>query len=191
MERDETDADLIRQAQHGEAHAFRLLVERYADPAWRTARVLLADRGAAEDALQEAWMDAWRGLSRFQGDRPFRPWLLRVVANRCRMAARRRIVPAQPLLPEDAETVVGAESPVETLLRREGDAELYAALSALPVDQRHVVELRFFAELDLADIACVLAIPLGTVKSRLHRALLAVRQQLAHEDSTTPLREGT
>jgi DNA-directed RNA polymerase specialized sigma24 family protein len=123
-----TDADLDPPGPAGGCAGVPPALERRAEAAWRTVRVLLADRGAAEDALREAWVDAWRGVSRFQGDHPFRPWLLRVVVNCCRMGARRRILSAHPLLLEDAE------SPMETLPRREDDAELHAVLAALPAD---------------------------------------------------------
>jgi RNA polymerase sigma factor (sigma-70 family) len=182
------EEELIRQAQQGDAHAFRLLVERYAEVVWRTARVLVADRAADEDVLQEAWLDAWRGLTTFQIGRPFAPWLLAVVANRCRMSARRRTIPSISLT-TDADTLAGEDTALDALLRREGEAELTAALATLPADQRRVVELRYFAELDLAEIASVLGIPLGTVKSRLHRALLGVRLRLSSDDPA-PLTEG-
>src|SRR5690349_66723 len=88
----------IRQAQRGDHFAFRKLVEAYSDVAWRVARTLLEDSLAAEDALQEPWLDAWRGLAYFDNTRPFRPWLLTIVANRCRMTRcrmtrRRRALP--------------------------------------------------------------------------------------------------
>src|SRR3989442_1190574 len=81
--------DLIRRAQLGDQGAFRQLVEFYSPLAERTARAFLADRAGAEDAVQEAWLDAWRALPRFALGRPFRPWLLTLVGNRCRMSARR------------------------------------------------------------------------------------------------------
>src|SRR6516225_9182521 len=95
--------ELIRCAQAGDAEAFHALVLRYSGVAWRTARVLLGDSGPAEDAVQEAWLDAWRGLIRFQSDRPFRPWLLRLVANRCRMALRKRAATTVRLTEQIAE----------------------------------------------------------------------------------------
>src|SRR4051812_47599516 len=90
------EEDLVRRAQAGEQQAFRQLVETYAGLVERTSRALLADRSLAEEAAQEAWLDAWRGLPRFQAGRPFRPWLLTIVANRCRMHARRRRPPSVP-----------------------------------------------------------------------------------------------
>src|SRR5215475_3061148 len=83
------EVDLIRSAQAADQEAFRALVERYRLPVLRTARILLADSALAEDVAQEAWVNAWRALSQFDRARPFRPWILRIVANCCRMELRR------------------------------------------------------------------------------------------------------
>lgn len=173
------DDELIARAQLGDTDAFHRLVESYSDVAWRTARVLLQDRGQAEDAIQEAWLDVWQGLHRFTLGRPIRPWLLTLVANRCRMSGRRRVVMTVPLTVDEAELLVGADDVGGDLLRREADADLRAALALLPPDQQRVLELRYFADLDLGEIAAVTGIALGTVKSRLHRALGALRISLS------------
>src|SRR5262249_37749981 len=86
------EQDLIGRAQLGDQEAFYQLVEHNAQIVWRTAATLLHDDALAEDAAQEAWLDVWRALDRFHLDRPFRPWLLTIVANRCRMLKRRRTV---------------------------------------------------------------------------------------------------
>lgn len=172
---------LIQRAQLGDTAAFRQLVEAHTALAWRTARVLLPNRAAAEDALQEAWVDVWRGLAGFHAGRPFRPWLLAVVANRCRMSARRHALATVPLPPADSAAFAGPDHATDAVLRGEADAELRAALALLPDDQRRVLELRYFAELDLSEIAAITDAPLGTVKSRLHRALGAVRAVLAKD----------
>ncbi|HEY0739799.1 MAG TPA: sigma-70 family RNA polymerase sigma factor [Herpetosiphonaceae bacterium] len=167
------DDDLIQRAQAGDQTAFRGLVERYSTLVGRTARVLLADRMTAEEAAQDAWLDAWRNLGRFERGRPFRPWLLKLVINRCRMVARRRLPPSIPLDQIGADQLSGpaiAAAPATGL-----DADLAQALATLPIEQQRVVALRFFAELELAEIALVTGTRLGTVKSRLHRALAALR----------------
>lgn len=184
--------DLIRRTQGGDQAAFRALVEQYTPMAWRTARALLADRGAAEDALQDAWLDVWRAAPRLDPTRPFRPWLLTVVANRCRMQARRRSLPMAPLDDALAERLADAtsERAYDAPSSHNGaatfaadDSSLDAALAALTTEQRRVLALRYHADLDLNEIADVLAIPLGTVKSRLHRALAALRARLGVTNS--------
>jgi RNA polymerase sigma-70 factor (ECF subfamily) len=173
--------DLIRCAQAGDHGAFRKLVDTYTPVAWYAAQVLLSDRSSVEDVLQESWLDAWRGLSRFQRGRPFRPWLLTIVARRCRMTTRRRSLPTVPFDLEETGQIPSDDRVSDRLLRLEADQVLQMALAALPAEQQRILELRFFADLELAEIALMLGIPLGTVKSRLHRALNVLRKRLTHE----------
>ena len=167
---------IIRRAQMGDQRAFQQLTELYHDIAWRTARVLLSERTVAEDALQDAWLDVWRGLPRFQIYRPFRPWLLTIIANRCRMTARRQNITTVPLVDSsEVDGLFSTDDVLKYVLHQERGVELQAALIMLPSEQQRVLGLRFFAELELNEIALVMAIPVGTVKSRLHRALTALR----------------
>jgi RNA polymerase sigma-70 factor (ECF subfamily) len=179
------EEDLIRRARAGDQAAFRSLVERYLPVAWRICRILLADRGMAEDALQEAWIDVWTGLPRVNAARPLRPWLLTVVANRCRMAARRRGIPTIPLDAALVEQLHGVDSIAHELeLRDRYQAEvaryaaLQTALSMLSREQRQLLALRYQAELELGEIALIIGVPVGTVKSRLHRTLATLRTRL-------------
>jgi RNA polymerase sigma-70 factor (ECF subfamily) len=168
------DGELVRQARLGDPSAFQHLVDLYAPIAWRTALVFLKDRHLAEDAVQEAWLDVWRGLPRFREGEPFRPWLVTLIANRCRKAgrnARERDVP----LDDAAALVSDAEQPESRVQRVETFDALREALADLPQEQRRMLELRYFADLELAEIAAVTSVPVGTVKSRLHRALRALR----------------
>lgn len=179
---------LIAQARAGDEAALGQLIERYERLVWRTALVVLADRAATEDAVQEAWIDVWRGLPRFDVARPFRPWLLAIVANRCRMTARRHVLPMLSLDDEDVEVEELPAAGVDLLdaaERAETGAELEAMLACLPDDQRRILQLRYYADLELGEIALVLGVPLGTVKSRLHRALDALRRLLTATGKTT------
>lgn len=176
----ETDLDgtIIQRAQLGDQRAFQQLIEAYHTIAWRTARVLLPDRSTIEDVMQEAWLDVWRGLPRFQRNRPFRPWLLTIVANRCRMLLRRRRPATLVLDDVEMERIIVVDDVLEHILRLEVDGELQLALETLSAEQRCVLELRFFADLDLSEIALITNVPLGTVKSRLYRALSNLRAHL-------------
>ena len=185
------EENLIRRARVGDQGAFRTLVEGYLPVAWRICRILLADRGMAEDALQDAWIDVWTALPRVDVRRPFRPWLLTVVANRCRMAARRRRVPTIPLDAALAEQLHGVDSIAYELELRDRyqdevtrHAALQTALSTLSRDQRQLLALRYQAELELGEIALVIGAPIGTVKSRLHRTLATLRTQLTSSQPT-------
>ena len=171
------EEEAIRQAQSGDHFAFRKLVEAHSDVAWRVARTLLEDSLAAEDALQEAWLDTWRGLAYFGSTRPFRPWLLTIVANRCRMTRRRRALPTTSIRETMyADTLY--EDLADALVHSETDACLAASLAMLPFDRRRLIELRYFAQLDISEIALVLGVADGTVKSRLHRTLATLRTML-------------
>ena len=165
---------IIQLAQTGDQEAFQQLIETYNG----TAQVLLPDQMAVEDVMQEVWLDVWRGLSRFQKGRSFRPWLLTIVANRCRMTMRRRKGPLQTLDTAEAEQILSVDDVLEHVLRLEEDVELQIALETVSAEQRRVLELRFFADLNLNEIALITNTPLGTVKSRLHRALNSLRLRL-------------
>lgn len=173
--------DLVRRAQAGEQAAFRQLLDSYSTLTERTARVLLADRRDAEDAVQDAWLDAWRGLHTFQHGRPFRPWILTLVSNRCRMLARKAKPPTAPLDPDGLShhtTLADAVYP----FGRQGGADysaLQTALDGLDSEHKKLLALRFFADLQLDEIAALLNLPAGTVKSRLHRTLRTLRDQLS------------
>ena len=170
--------DVLRRAQEGDPEAFRSLVEAYTPLAWRLACSLLGDPLAAEDAVQEAWVDVWRALPRFRVERSFRPWLTTLVANRCRSMRRRRSVPTIALHEALVDDIPDRESATDAPAP-DDDADLAAALRRLPAEQRQVLRLRYFADLELAEIALVTGLPLGTVKSRLHRALAALRSSLS------------
>lgn len=170
---------IIRRAQLGDQRAFQHLVETYHALVWRIVRVLVGDSCVAADVEQEAWLDVWLGLPGFQLDQPFRPWLLTVVKNRSRKQFRRHTLLTESF--DDALTA-SERAPVDglaQLVRWEAQRDLILAVTALPAEQARVLALRYFADLDLAEIALVTEAPLGTVKSRLHRALGALRERLS------------
>ncbi len=173
------ESSIIRRAQTGDQRAFQQLVETYHALVWRTARALLGEATAAEEVEQEAWLDVWRGLPAFRLDRPFRPWLLTVVANRCRKQVRRHSIASEPLDESTLESV--ASDGFSHVLKREQRTDLAHEVASLPAEQSRVLALRYFADLDLAEIATMTGAPLGTVKSRLHRALGALRERLSLE----------
>ena len=150
----------------------------YQGIAFRTAYVIARNAADAEEAAQDGLVKAWRALGRFREGAPFRPWLLRIVANeasnRRRSAGRR----ASLVLRAAAEEPSGdaAPSPEAELLSAEQRATLLAAVETLPEEQRDVVALRYFLGLSEAEVAETLAIPQGTVKSRTARALERLRE---------------
>lgn len=170
------ESEAIERAQRGDKEAFRFVVEQYAGLVGRTARVLTQNPHDAEDAVQEAWIDAWRALPRFQVDKPFRPWLITIVANRCYKKARSNRILTLPYTHEMADTT--GETPLWAGLGRAYDVELHEALGKLDDEQKRLLALRFYADLKMDEIAEVMGIALGTVKSRLHRVMSTLREEL-------------
>lgn len=149
---------------------FLRLADRELRPAYRLAGYLLGSADEAEDAVQEAIIRAWRGWPNLRDENRFAVWFEQIVANVCRDRGQRRS--RLRALPLDAKMVVVARDPFRAALDRD---EVGRALQALPADQRAVVVLRYWRDLPLEEIAERLAVPLGTVKSRLHYGLLAMR----------------
>jgi RNA polymerase sigma factor (sigma-70 family) len=163
--------------------AYEELVRRYQDVAVRTAHVI-SPGADAEDAAQEAFVKAHAALARFRPDAPFRPWLLRIVANearnRRRSAGRRAGLALRAA--EDRPSDDAAPSPESAVLAHEQRDALVAAINALRDEDREVIGARYLLELSEAETAEALGIPRGTVKSRLSRALERLRTQMAAAD---------
>ncbi|MET0800174.1 MAG: sigma-70 family RNA polymerase sigma factor [Actinomycetota bacterium] len=173
------DAELTARARDGDVGAYEELVTRYQGIAFRVAWLVVRNRGDAEDAVQEAFVKAYYALPRFRTGAPFRPWILRIVANEARnrgRSARRR----DGLVVRAAATASGdaAPSPEAAALER-ADAELLAvALGRLPERDRLVVAYRYLFEMSEAETAEALDVRPGTVKSRLSRALARLRTEI-------------
>jgi RNA polymerase sigma-70 factor, ECF subfamily len=172
------ETDLIKRAQRGDTHAYEELVHAYQGIAFRTAYVIARDASDAEDATQDGFVRAWRALGRFREGAPFRPWLLRIVANEARNRRRSAGRRAHLALRAATETPSGdaAPSPEAALLTAEQRAGLLAAVEELPEDQRAVVALRYFVGLSEHEVGEALGVPQGTVKSRTARALERLRE---------------
>ncbi|CAA9473245.1 MAG: hypothetical protein AVDCRST_MAG67-183 [uncultured Solirubrobacteraceae bacterium] len=180
----QTEAVLLARAREGDLDAYEQLVRLHQQLAFRTALVLARNVADAEEAAQDAFVKAWRALPRFDPSRPFRPWLLTIVANearnRRRSAGRREALAlrAAASRPADAERL---PSPELALLVAERDAALAAALERLDDRDRQVIACRYLLDLSEAETAAALGCRVGTVKSRLSRALERLRAQAATE----------
>ena len=158
----------------------------------RTAYIVAPEADAA-DAVQDGFLKAYAALPRFRADAPFRPWLLRIVANEARNRRRssdRRdglALRAATQLPEAA----GPATPESEVLAAETRAELHAALRGLRDEDREVIGARYFLGLSEAETAQTLSIPAGTVKSRTSRALGRLREVLASAEPNTEAAAGT
>jgi RNA polymerase sigma factor (sigma-70 family) len=175
-----TDDDLIERARRGSTHAYDELVQRYTDMAFRTAYLVTGSAADAEEVAQDAFVKAHRALPRFRTGAPFRPWLLRIVGNEARN--RRRSAGRRAALELRAVDVLGAGAAAPSAEAAAEAAEerrvLLGALDRLPDDQRLVVTCRYLLQLSVEETAGALAIPEGTVKSRLARALDRLRELL-------------
>jgi RNA polymerase sigma-70 factor (ECF subfamily) len=175
---------LVERAQAGDRSAFEALVEQRLDRAFRTARAILGSEADARDATQETFIHAWRELPRLRDPDRFDPWLGRILVNSCRQALRgrrRRFVreiAASDLNYEAATVACRGESPDD---RAASADALERAFERLSADERSVLVLHHLEHRPLAEIAAMLAIPLGTAKSRLFAARQALARALEAE----------
>jgi RNA polymerase sigma-70 factor (ECF subfamily) len=179
------DAEAIARSRDGDLDAYGVLVARYTLRAHRAAFLLGAGE-ESDDVVQEAFVKAFRHLSRFRAGEPFAPWLLRIVANETRNLTRSRRRRAALALRLSAAEPGGAAAagpaaagPDDEVLAAERRTHLLAAVNTLPDRERQVLVCRYFLDLSEADTAQVLEWPLGSVKSRTFRALNRLRGLLA------------
>jgi RNA polymerase sigma factor (sigma-70 family) len=177
------ESDLVAQAKRGDAHAYRALVEQHQAIAFRTAYLVTGSAAEAEEAVQDGFVKAWYALGRFRPEAPFRPWVLRIVANearnRRRSAGRRERLALRAA--EDPLSGDAVPSPEAALLASEQRVELLEAVNALREDDRLVIACRYFLELSEEETAAALDWRRGTVKSRLSRALDRLRAEIGVE----------
>ena len=168
-----TDELLVLRCQEGDAGAFDELIGRWQERLWRHAWRLTGSRDAAWEALQEAWITVSRDIRGLQDAAAFPTWVYRITSNRChdwiRKECRRRR--ADEVYAEQADCVEN-----ETRNTHDRSADLDEALSRLPGHDRAILSLRYEEDFGVAEIAKILQIPPGTVKSRLHYA----RERLRH-----------
>lgn len=181
------EASLIQASQHGDLNAFNGLVIAYQEMAYNIAYRLLTDAKAAEDATQTAFISAYRNICSFKGG-SFRCWLTQIVKNACydelRKQKRRPTIPLEPLDSsheeiENSHWIIDKSlSPEEQVEIGELDHAIQHCINDLPLEFRTVVILIDLNELDYQETAKIMKKPLGTIKSRLARARLRMRDCL-------------
>jgi RNA polymerase sigma-70 factor (ECF subfamily) len=175
------DRQVVDAVLAGDREAFRVLVERESQAVIAVCRRILGDPVEAQDAAQDAFSQAFQALATFRGDGPFGAWLHRIAVRAAiaRLAARRDLVTLDGEALELRATLpASGDDPEAVALDGEDRAAILAAVSALPEGQRDVVLLRFYGDLSLDEIAEATQHPIGTVKSRLSRAVASLRDQL-------------
>jgi len=174
---EQDEAALVARVRAGDRAAFGVLAERYAGVARRVARAVLGDPDDADDAAQDALLSALVKLDQYDPRRPFGPWLLRIVANAATDRRRRRKVRRVEQL--DPALVAGGDRPDATTERRGLSARLRAALAELSHRRRMAVVLFDVEGYSHAEIAGILGIPEGTVRSEVFHARRRLRVLLA------------
>lgn len=175
--------ELVERARHGDRDAFaHILVER-ADRLYALAYLVMRDRASAEDALQDASLRAWRDLPRLRELDRFDAWLRRLVINACFDSLRRQRRRPVHIALAAADEPTTPDS-TEGIADREALARAFARLSP---EHRAVIVLSHYEDMTTREIASLLDVPTGTVKSRLHHALRALRAAL-DADARTPER---
>jgi RNA polymerase sigma-70 factor, ECF subfamily len=170
---------IIIRAKSGDREAFALLFEQYKNLVYKTAYLMLGEATEAEDALQEIFVQVYKSLSGFDpGKAKFTTWLYRVTFNYCLNHRRKKRPLTLPL--EDMSPALRSEFPGAELAEEE---VLQQAIGKLTDRQRAVVILRYFWDLPYAEIAQILDVPLGTVKSRIDLALKTLRKVLEEGES--------
>ena len=172
METDGRERAWVRGAQAGRASDLEALFSRHWRPAYRAAYLVVHDAAAAEDIAQEAFLSAVRHLDRFDGRRPFGPWLHRIVVNRAIDWARAKAARAEAS-PEPLEQLGADDPPAETL-----SPQVVDALRLLSPEHRAVIVLRYLLDYTPGEIGELLELPRGTVNSRLRRGLDALAERL-------------
>lgn len=177
--------ELVERARSGDHDAFAQLAATALGRSYNIARLILRDHELAQDAVQEAFVSAWRDLSSLRDTDRFEAWLTRLVVRSCYREARRRqrfgrfeldIGSIEPGIPDQSHQVADRD-------------QLERGFRHLDPEQRAILVLHFFQGLPLTDVADVLAIPTGTVKSRLHRSMAAIRATLDADARAVTLRE--
>ncbi len=182
-----SESTLIQEAQHGDLDAFNSLVLHYQDMLFNTAMRILGDEDLAADATQEAFISAFRSITSYRGG-SFKAWLMRTVTNACYDELRRQ--KRRPTVRLEPETDDGDEidsprwladpnmTPAEKAEALELEHAVQHCLDALPTEFRTVVVLADIQGMDYSEVATASRVPLGTVKSRLARARLRLRECL-------------
>lgn len=172
-----SEADQIELARQGDVQAWEALVSAHQQAIFRLAYLILGDPHDAEDVTQEAFLRAYYALGRFDTTRPLKPWLASITANLARNQQRsfsRYWAAVQRWVNNQPNPGVHVDNSEENM----GSQELWRAVRQLSLSDQRVIYLRFFLEMSEAETAQALGLPVGTVKSRQHRALIKLRKQM-------------
>nr|WP_062340926.1 RNA polymerase sigma factor SigM [Herbidospora sakaeratensis] len=181
-----SDADLLTRHIEGDTTAFSEIVKRHRDRMWAVALRTLGDPDEAADAVQDAFVSAYRKAESFRGDAAVTTWLHRIVVNACLDRMRRKSV--RPVADDELIEAAERDMPLpDQTAEREVSLEVTAALKLLPADQRAALVLVDMMGYSVEDAAAVLDVPAGTVKSRCARGRAKLAPILSHLRNRTDL----
>jgi RNA polymerase sigma-70 factor (ECF subfamily) len=181
-----TDTELVAKTLAGDMRALETLIRLHNGTLYRTARAILRDDAEAEDAVQDAFLQAFRALGSFRGESKLSTWLVRIAANEALMRLRRNANAAARTDVEADELVSREAGPERTVQSSELRQLLEARIGALPEDYRAVFMLRAIEELSVEETAAALGIPEATVRTRYFRARNLLRKALAGDAAYYP-----
>lgn len=171
------DLKAIAQLKRGDIAGLSALVARYQVRAVRTAYLITQNESAAQDIVQEAFLEVYRSIRQFDSQRPFSPWFMRIVVNKAIRASQQanQFYPLEMKEEEQNAYVDPMPGPEALIENAATEQAVWRALEALSPEQRAVIVLRFYFEMSESEISEQLGIPTGTVKSRLHTAKQKLR----------------
>ena len=176
-----SDAACVRRLQRGDINAFEILVRRHEKSIFNRVYRRLGNYDDAAETSQEVFLSAYRAIGQFRGEANFSTWLYRIALNHATTRRKSSALRQKRLVAADAIDMIDNDQPgpAETLEKKELRERVQRALSELEPEDAAVILLRDLQDVPYEDVARVLKIPVGTVKSRLHRARQALKAKLA------------
>ncbi len=179
-QRGDNDAELVAKSLSGSDKAFRTLVERYQPLVYSVVRGVLGDSDTAEDVVQEVFIKVFKGLHTYRGDAKLSTWMYRIARNEAVNAGRRTPPPTTPVEDVILEAPAG-EGPDEAFRKKAIRENLDQSLARLEDNYRLVLELRYMGEMSYNEISDVMELPIGTVKTYIHRAKVELKRVMSRE----------
>ena len=176
-----SDAACVRRLQRGDVDAFEILVRRHEKAIFNLVYRMLGDYDDAAEISQEVFLSAYRGIGQFRGEANFSTWLYRIALNHATTRRKNTSSRQRRLVPLDGSEMIDEAQigPAETLEKKELRERVQRALNELEPEDATIILLRDLQDIPYEDVARVLKVPVGTVKSRLHRARHALKARLA------------
>ena len=176
------DAECVKRVQRGDVASFEVLVRRHQKATFNLVYRLLGDYDEAADVAQEVFLSAFKSIYQFRGDANFSTWLYRIAFNHASTRRKSLHLAQQRHVPLDGTELIGDSDafadPEKTAQDRETQQRVQRALNSLPKDDATIIILRDLQDAPYEEVAQMLEIPVGTVKSRLHRARRALKELL-------------